>query len=147
VQLKRNHQVAVVVNTQHHRYTVLFSTDVDLEPLRLYRSYKARFPIEFIFRDAKQFTGLSGCQARSKAKFDFHFNTSLSAVNIAGLEARQQQDDSDEPMSMASLKRRAFNQHLLDRICEHLANGQSLEKSSPDYEALCNYGVITKEAA
>jgi hypothetical protein len=50
-------------------------------------------------------------------------------------------------MSMASLKRRAFNQHLLDRICEHLANGQSLEKSSPDYEALCNYGVITKEAA
>jgi hypothetical protein len=68
-------------------------------------------------------------------------------MNIARLEARQQQVDSDEPMSMASLKRRAFNQHLLDRIFEHLANGQSLEKSSPDYEALCNYGVITKEAA
>jgi hypothetical protein len=33
-------------------------------------------------------------------------------------------------MSMASLKRRAFNQHLHDRICEHLAHGQSLEKSS-----------------
>jgi hypothetical protein len=126
---------------------VLLSTDVDLEPLRLYRYDKARFHIEFLFRDAKQFTGLSDCQARSKAKLDFHFNASPSAVNVAKLEARQQRGDNDEPMSMASLKRRAFNQHLLDRICEHLANGQNLEKSSPDYEALCNYGVITKEAA
>jgi hypothetical protein len=147
VQLGHNLQVVVVVHTQHHRYAVLFSTDIDLEPLRLYRAYKARFQIEFIFRDAKQFTGLSDCQARSKAKLDFHFNASLSAVNIARLEARQQQGDSDEPISMASLKRRAFNQHLLDRISEHLANGHSLEKSSSDYEALCNYGVITKEAA
>ena len=68
-------------------------------------------------------------------------------MNLAKLESRQQRDDSDEPLSMASLKRRAFNQHLLDRICAYLANGQSLEKSSPDYEALCNYGVITEEAA
>ena len=49
--------------------------------------------------------------------------------------------------SMASLKRRAFNQHLIERICAHLADGQSLEKSSPDYEALCNYGVIAEDAA
>jgi len=48
---------------------------------------------------------------------------------------------------MASLKRCAFNQHLIERICAYLANGQSLEKSSPDYEALCNYGVITEVAA
>ena len=147
VQLKRNLQVVMVVHTLRNRYAVLFSTDMDLEPLRLYRAYKARFQIEFIFRDAKQFTGLSDCQARSKAKLDFHFNASLSAVNIAKLEARQQRGDTDEPMSMASLKRRAFNQHLLDRIVEHLANGQSLEKFSPDYEALCSYGIITKEAA
>ena len=147
VQLKRNLQVVLVVNTQLNRYAVLFSTDIELEPLKLYRAYKARFQIEFIFRDAKQFTGLSDCQARSKAKLDFHFNASLSAVNVAKLEARQQRGGSDEPMSMASLKRRAFNQHLLDRIFERLANGQNLEKSSPDYEALCNYGVITKEAA
>jgi len=48
---------------------------------------------------------------------------------------------------MASLKRRAFNQHLLDRICEPLAKGQSLQKASPDYQVLCNYVIITKEAA
>jgi hypothetical protein len=147
VQLKRNLQVVVVVHTQRKRYAVLFSTDVDLDPLTLYRYYKARFQVEFLFRDAKQFAGLSDCQARSKAKLDFHFNASLSAVTFAKLEARHQHGNGDQAFSMASLKRRAFNQHLIDRICEHLANGQSLDKSSPDYEALCNYGIITDEAA
>ena len=147
VKLKRNLQVVVVVNTQANRYVVLFSTDVALDALTLYRSYKARFQIEFLFRDSKQFTGLIDCQARSKAKLNFHFNASLTAASFAKLESRLQGHDGDRAFSMASLKRRAFNQHLLDRICEHLANGQSLEKSSPDYEALCNYGVITKEAA
>jgi hypothetical protein len=28
-----------------------------------------------------------------------------------------------------------------------LAQGQSVEKFSPEYEALCNYGVINEEAA
>jgi hypothetical protein len=147
VQLKRDLQVVVVVHTQRNRYAVLFSTDVDLEPQRLYRYYKARFQIEFLFRDAKQFTGLSDCQARSKAKLDFHFNASLSAVTFAKLEARHQHGNGDQAFSMASRKRRAFNQHWIDRICEHLANGQSVEKSSPDYEALCNYGIIADEAA
>src|SRR5881296_878371 len=147
VQLKRDLQGVVVVHTQRNRYAVLFSTDGDLEPQRLYRYYKARFQIEFLFRDAKQCTGLSDCQARSKAKLDFHFNASLSAVTFAKLEARHQHGNGDQAFSMARLKRQAFNQHLIDRICEHLANGQSLEKSSPDYEALCNYGIIADEAA
>jgi SRSO17 transposase len=147
VQLKRNLQVVVVVHTQRNRYVVLFCTDVNLAALTLYRYDKARFQIEFLFRDAKQFTGLSDCQARSKAKLDFHFNASLSAVTFAKLEARHRNGNGDQAFSMASLKRRAFNQHLVDRICEHLANGQSLEKSSPDYEALCNYGIIADEAA
>jgi hypothetical protein len=147
VQLKRNLQVVVVVHTQRKHYAVLFSTDVDLKPLTLYRYYKARFQVEFLFRDAKPFTGLSDCQARSKAKLNFHFNASLSAVTFAKLEARHQSGHGDRAFSMASLKRRAFNQHLVDRIGEHLGKGQSLEKSSPDYEALCNYGIITDEAA
>ncbi|MFL5625733.1 MAG: transposase, partial [Ktedonobacteraceae bacterium] len=145
--LKRNLQVVVVVHTQRHRYAVLFSTDVDLEPQRLSRYYKARFQIEFLFRDAKQFAGLRDCQARSQAKRAFHFNASLSTVTFAKLEARHQTGNCDPVFSMASLKRWAFNQHVIDRICAHLANGQSLEKSSPDYETLCNYGIIADEAA
>ena len=147
VKLKRNLQVVVVVNTDSNRYVVLFSTDIDLEALTLYRYYKARFQIEFLFRDSKQFTGLIDCQARTKAKLHFHFNASLTAVSLAKLEARQYGGHGAQTFSMASLKRRAFNQHLLDRICDHLAHGLSLEKSSPDYETLCNYGVIAQKAA
>jgi hypothetical protein len=46
--------------------------------------------IEFLFRDAKQLTGLTDCQARSQAKLDFHCNATVSAVNLAKLEARQE---------------------------------------------------------
>jgi IS5 family transposase len=49
--------------------------------------------------------------------------------------------------SIASLMRRAFNQHLIERISPYLAKGHSLEKSSPDDEALCNYGTIIETAA
>jgi DDE superfamily endonuclease len=147
VQFQCNLQVVLVVDTKHHRRAVLFSTDVDLDALSLYRYYKARFQIEFLFRDAKQFTGLTDCQARSHAKLNFHFNASLSAVTLAKLDARQQYGEATAAFSMASLKRRAFNQHLIERIVQHLAAGHSLEKSSPDYEELCNYGIITETAA
>lgn len=147
VQFKSNLRVVLVVDTRTKRQAVLFSTDTALDALSLYRYYKARFQIEFLFRDAKQFTGLTDCQARSPAKLEFHFNASLTAVSLAKLEARKQTGTSDLPFSMASLQRRTFNQHLIDRILAHLAHGRSLEKSSPEYDMLCNYGTIAELAA
>ena len=140
-------RVLLVVDTKHKRRAVLCSTDVDVDALTLYRYDKARFHMEFLFRDAKQLTGLCDSQARAQAKLAFHFNASLTAVTLAKLEAQQQHGDAASSFSMASLKRRAFNQHLIDRICEHLAKGHRLEKSSPDDEELCNYGSITELAA
>ena len=70
-----------------------------------------------------------------------------SAVTLAKLAARQHKGDTASGFSMASLKRRTFNQHLIERISQYLAQGYSLEKSSPDYEELCNYGTITETAA
>jgi len=147
VQFQCNLRVVLVVDTTRHRKAVLFSTALHLDALTIYRYYKARFQIEFLFRDAKQFAGLTDCQARSQAKLNFHFNASLSAVTLAKLEARQHNGDAASGFSMASLKRRAFNQHLIERISQYLAKGHSLEKSSPDYEELCNYGTITETAA
>ena len=147
VQCQWNLRVVLVVDTKHKRRAVLFSTDVALDALTLYRYYKARFQIEFLFRDAKQFTGLTDSQARSQVKLNFHFNASLSAVTLAKLEARQHNGDAAAVFSMASLKRRAFNQHLIERISQYLATGHSLEKSSPAYEELCNYGTIIDLAA
>jgi hypothetical protein len=142
-QFQCNRCVVVVVDTPRNRRAVLFSTAVTLDAHTLYRYDKAHFPIEFLFRDAKQFTGLTDGQARSQAKLDFHFKASLMAVSLAKLEARPQSGQAASSCSMARLKRRAFNQHLIDRLCEHLASGHSLEKSSPEYDTLCNYGLIT----
>ena len=61
----------------------LFSTYIHLPPEQIVEYYQARFPIEFIFRDAKQFTGLSDCQARHLPRLDFHFNASLITLNLA----------------------------------------------------------------
>ena len=106
LQLKRNLHLVVVRHLPTGRYALLFSTDVSLSAKTIYRYYKARFQIEFLFRDAKQFTGLSDCQARSAGKLRFHFNASLSAVSFAKLEARQSPNRPQAPFSMASLKRR-----------------------------------------
>ena len=141
-QLQRNLRVVVVRHLPTGRSALLFSTDVALSAQTIYRYYKARFQIEFLFRDAKQFTGLSDCQARSVSKLRFHFQMSLSAVSFAKLEARQRAEQPQAPFSMASLKRRYCNQHLIDRILDHLATEGRLEKFSAVYEELCNYGTI-----
>ena len=147
VHLRCNLRVVLVLDTRSRRRAVLFSTDTDMDAQALYRSYKARFQIEFLFRDAKQFTSLSACQARSQAKLHFHFNASMSALTLGKLETRQQSGGRQTGFSMASVKRRAFNQHLLERISQHLAQGYSLDKSSPGYETLCGYGTIIDMAA
>ena len=59
-------------------YALRFSTDTELDAESIYRYYKARFQIEFLFRDARQFTGLNDCQARRQDSLGFHFNASLT---------------------------------------------------------------------
>jgi hypothetical protein len=147
VHLKRNLRLVLVHHRPTGRYALLLSTDVALSAQTLYRYDKARFQIALLFRDAKQFTALSDCQARSANKLRFHFNVSLSAVSFAKLEARRLSDQRGVPFSMASLKRRCFNQHLLDRILDLLATEGSVEKTSPVYEELCNYGTLDDRAA
>jgi hypothetical protein len=98
----------------------LFSTDISIDPKDILTFYKARFQVEFIFRDAKQFTGLSDSQARDLTKLDFHFNACLLALNLAKLQAWRihQSSHPQQPFvfSMASYKRLALNHHLLERF-------------------------------
>ncbi len=67
-------------------YKLYFSTDLSLGALEILDYYRTRFQIEFLYRDSKQYTGLNDCQARSKNKLHFHFNASLTAINIAKIE-------------------------------------------------------------
>jgi len=146
INLKRKIRVVYLVN-QHSAHSactaLLFSTDIDLDPVQLYEAYRARFQIEFIFREAKQFTGLTDCQARDEQKLAFHFNASLTALNLAKWEAYQQHDtDETFVFSMASYKRRKLNQHLLERFIHNLGLDETLIKSHPNYQNLCDYGIL-----
>lgn len=151
VSLKRIIRIVYLVdqrNPDKQRVALLFSTDITLDPLRLYEYYKSRFQIEFIFRDAKQFTGLCDCQSRQQQSLDFHFNASLAALNIAKLEQQKTQSDTGEvrrpqSFSMATYKRLALNEHLLERFISMLGLDQTLIKAHPNYDSLLQYGSLT----
>ena len=53
-------------------YALLYSTDTEFDAMTLIKYYKARFQIEFFFRDAKQFMGLTDCQFRRKEAIHTH---------------------------------------------------------------------------
>ncbi|KAM3090147.1 transposase, partial [Phormidesmis sp. 146-12] len=146
VSLKRQIRLAVLKDTRKPNksgYVVLFSTDLTQSAEQIYRFYRLRFQIEFIFRDAKQFTGLGDCQARSVKKLDFHFNASFTALNLARLDVhRQQFGNAPFVFSMASIKRRALNDHLLDIFISKLGLSPTVIKSHPNYQNLRSYGVI-----
>ena len=64
INLKRKLRVVYLVNQRNPLKpckALLFSTDLELDAVQLYEAYRARFQIEFIFREAKQFTGLTDC--------------------------------------------------------------------------------------
>jgi Transposase DDE domain len=146
VSLKRKIRLAYLLKQKDHKrsYVLLFSTDLNIDPYELYRFYKARFHIEFIFRDAKQFTGLGDCQSCDADKLDFHFNTSLTALNLAKADLLQQySSEGPASFSIASYKRLALNEHLLERFISMLALDPTLIKSLPAYDAMRSYGLIT----
>ena len=150
VSLKRQIRIVYLIdrrNPDKQRVALLFSTDTEIDPIRLYEYYKSRFQIEFIFRDAKQFTGLCDCQSRQQRSLDFHFNASLATLNIAKLEHQKTQSDTGEDLqpqsfSMASYKRLALNGHLLERFISMLGLDPTLIKSHPNYDLLLQYGSL-----
>lgn len=146
VNLKRNIRLVYLLNLKNKNkpgYALLFSTDTELDPERLYRYYKARFQIEFVFRDAKQFTGLTDCQARPQASLDFHFNAALTTLNLAKVDAYLSFGyDAETPFSLATQKMVYFNQHFLEKVLTILVLDLSLINCQPALAALRTYGAI-----
>lgn len=146
VRLKRTIRIAYLLKHSQGKssYVVLFSTNVELSAQHLYRYYKARFQIEFIFRDARQFCGLADCQARGPEALDSHVNASLMALNLAKFDWQEHyREQQRSGFSMASYKRLVFNHHLLERFIAYFELDPSLIKSHPNYQTLLNYGAIT----
>lgn len=144
VNLERNIRVVYLVSKNESRlsFALLFSTDTELDALSIVRFYQARFQIEFLFRDAKQFTGLMDCQARSEEALHSHFNASFAALNLIKWRDRELSVNR-KPISIGSWKLKFFNALLIERIFCNFGLDLSLIKSSSAYEELCNFGVVS----
>ena len=109
--MKRNIRI-VVHYPEAGGHKIYFSTDLAMSAKDIIEYYRTRFQIEFCFRDSKQFTGLSHCQARDLRKLDFAFNASLASVNIAKI-VRQRYCPN---LSSGLLKLSMSNIYMLRRI-------------------------------
>ncbi len=141
VTFKRNVRVVLIVDRTRAkpRRVLLFCTNTTLDAALILEYYQARFHIEFLFRDAKQFAGLQHCQSRSDKALDFHFNASFCAVNLAKAEAVTA---GANVFSMASHKARAFNQFYLGRIIETFGLDPQAVTNHPNYENFRNWGTL-----
>ena len=144
--LQRRLRLVVLLNRKDPakpRFIVLGSTDPELNGDKLVDLYAARFQIEFLFRDSKQFTGLLDCQARAESVLDFHFNASLATLNLVrAADLRMQQGQEPHVFSMASWKQCQFNERLLDLFTEQFALDPTWVKNHACYDELRTYGAI-----
>jgi hypothetical protein len=147
VRLKRRIRLAYLSQDRAGKrsYVLLFSTDLQQSALDIVCYYKARFQIEFVIRDARQFTGLADCQARSADALDSHVNASLTALNLAKLALKTAPPIAakQDSLSIASFKRQALNQHLLSLFIQMLELDPTSIKSHSNYQKLLEYGRIT----
>ena len=126
--LKRLVRVVAVVWPGSRKTEVLFSTSITMTAATIVALYRARFRVEFPFRDAKQFAGLSGCQSRQVEALHFHWNMALMAVSTARLSQLSDQRASPLVFSMEDEKRRSYNEFFAARILSILAQEQSGQK-------------------
>ena len=89
-----------------------FSTDTTLSGEEVLDFYRTRFQIEFCFRDAKQFCGLTDSQARDTNKLDCAFNASFASLNVAKVMMKERQME----YSMYKFKLLMTNTFLMKRI-------------------------------
>ena len=123
---------------------LLCSTDLELSALQIYQFYTARFQIEFIFRDAKGFTGLSDCQSRDARRINYHFNASLTALNFARLHDAKNQKivQTKYPFSMINLTRQYHVEIVINRIFCMLGFDLTSIKSHPDFQKALAFGNV-----
>lgn len=138
---KRDFRVVLVRNTQLNRYILLACTDLELSARNILRFYQLRFQIEFLFRDAKQFAGLSHCQAREANRLHFHFNMSLAAINLARFEMKENQTKR----SFNDFARKAYNRKLLNWFLTQLSPEAKLEINQTQIQRICEFGIIHQE--
>lgn len=140
--MKRSIRVVHVYNKRTQSYALLFSTNTALCAFKIYQYYKARFQIEFLFRDAKQYTGLTHCQARKECEMYFHYNASLTSIGLAKVCHYWHESHEEKPYSISDIKTRYFNELLLNQVFLKLEIDPSLQKIVPIFQELSMFGCM-----
>ena len=141
VSLKRQVRAVAVVSPGSRKTEVLFSTSITMTAATIIALYRARFSMEFPFRDGKQFAGLSECQSRQVEALHFHWNMAMTAVSAARLSQLSDQRASPLVFSMEDEKRRAYNEFFAARILNILAQEQTGQKCEDLLADLLSLGV------
>ena len=124
-------------------HNIYFSTDLTLSGANIYAYYKARYQIEFLYRDAKQYAGLEHCQSKSETKLHFHFNTALTTVSIVkAIYHLSQPIEQRNPFSMADIKTQYFNELIFDLIISKCGINPHEPKIIAIKKNVLNFGKI-----
>lgn len=144
--LKRKVKISIahyLDSTKIKAVKIYFCTDTNLSGWHIVKIYKLRFQIEFLYRDANQFTGLEQCQARSEQKLHYHFNMALTTVSIAkSAHYLNLSIEERESFSMANVKTIYHNHLLLDRFFDVFAIDPNTHKNNPKVKELYHFGTI-----
>lgn len=132
----------VIVQNQDKYHSILCSTDLTLSAQEIFRSYSARFQIEYLFRDGKSHLGLGDAQVRKEAALNFQNNACLTALNLLKIEHRKHEMEQ-EVISIFSYKQHRYNQFLIDSVLSNLGRNPKFYKNQNWYIALKNLGAIS----
>jgi hypothetical protein len=140
----------VIVYTKNSKniwsHKIYFSTDLQQNWNGILEMYRLRFQIEFLYRDAKQFTGLNHCEARSRNKLDFHWNMSLTAINLAKMvhwiPKKNEKPNDEIVFSMSDIKTQNYNELLMNRFIAMFGINPELEKNKRKIKQFLDFGKI-----
>lgn len=118
-------------------------TDTGLAGQKILQYYQIRFQQEFIFRDAKQFLGLTHCQSTKKERLHFHFNISLTVLSLAKVAHWLSIPSAERPpFSIQSMKTLYTNKKLLDMFINAFGICPETAKNNPAYLKISRYAKI-----
>jgi len=122
---------------------IFVSTDTALSGADVWLYYHLRYQIEFLYRDGKQFTGLTHCQSRQKERLCFQFNFSLTLISLVKVVHWLSQPLTQRSaFSMHDVKTHYANQQLLERFFQAFGLCPHTAKNNPAYQQLLDYAKI-----
>jgi len=140
--LKRKVRLVIVKSKEKKSKQVCFiSTDLNMDGLSIYKKYRLRFQIEFLYRDGKQHVGMNDCQARSENRLNFHVNAALTAINVAKcIHWFKHKSDDRGAFSMATIKTQNNNKLLLGEFISRFRINPNLKINKRIISQLEQYG-------